>query len=871
MPRLRFSLLLPLLFALLFGCTFEGFATHQRAAEITYKHISGLTYEITLVSYTFTPSPANAYRDFLTISWGDGTASDIPRVILNNLPDSISYNKYVGQHTFPGPSNYTISCEDPNRNGGIINIPNSINTPLYIYAELTNSPFIGGYNNSPVLLVPPVDNGCVNQPFFHNPGAYDADGDSLSYRLVPCRGAMGQVIPGYSYPAASHSLKLNAVTGDLVWDSPMQQGEFNIAILIEEWRNHVRIGSVLRDMQIIVVACNNHPPVIEVPADTCIEAEKNLRFLVKAYDPDSNMVTLSGTGGPLIITNQPAEMDPNPSVGSGHTTAAFRWSTICGHVRKNPYQVFFKAKDNGSPVSLATMKSMDITVVGPAPVNLTATPMGNTITLHWDSYHCPNATGFLVYRKADSTGYVHGYCQTGVPGYLGYVKIGEVRNIDTTTFLDNNGGSGLVRGLRYCYMVVAVYPDRAESYASLEACATLKKDIAVITNVSVTSTDTRDGTIYLAWSMPTEIDHQQIPGPYKYIVLRSRSDQPGNFILLDSLNNLTDTIVNDHGLNTRDYSYTYRVDFYNVTPGNRFLVGASQTASSMFLTLAPHDKRLVLTWTNNVPWENLKFTIYRKDSGAGTFDSVGTSLKPVYNDKGLTNNVLYCYKIRSSGRYSASGFIDPIINLSQETCAIPEDKTAPCPPKLAVSVICEEQTNKLYWVKPADSCPDDMARYYIYYSPTSSNFTLIDSVLNPHDSTYIHKPANSFIGCYFVKAADSVGNISTASDTVCVDMPSCPEFQYRLPNVFTPNGDNFNQLFTPFPYLGVTEIKLEIYDRWGRMVFSTKDPDINWDGRDKTTGQPCSDGAYFYVCDVYENSLNGVVTRSLHGSVTLLR
>jgi len=103
---------------------FSSYATHQRAAEIYFHHLSGLTYEITLISYTFTPSPANAYRDFLTIDWDDGSTSQIPRVEEVNLPNEITFNRYVGQHTFTGPGDFIISCEDPNRNGGILNIPN---------------------------------------------------------------------------------------------------------------------------------------------------------------------------------------------------------------------------------------------------------------------------------------------------------------------------------------------------------------------------------------------------------------------------------------------------------------------------------------------------------------------------------------------------------------------------------------------------------------------------------------------------------------------------------------------------------------------------------------------------------------------------
>ena len=867
--RLILRFLLPVLVSFI-SAPASVFATHQRAAEITFRHLSGLTYEITLISYTFTPSPANAYRDYLTINWGDGTANEIPRILITYLPDEITFNKYVGTHDFPGPSTYTISCEDPNRNGGIMNIPNSINTPLFIFSELTISPFIGGYDNSPVLLMPPVDNGCVNQIFYHNPGAYDADGDSLSYRLVPCRGAQGQIIPGYTYPPASNSLTLNAVSGDLIWDSPEQQGEYNIAILIEEWRNGLKIGSVLRDMQIIIVACNNHPPVIDSVFDTCVEAGKNLRFPVKAYDPDSNNVTLTGTGGPLLLADNPATLEPNPAIGYGHVLALFRWNTVCNHVQNRPYQVFFKAKDDATPVSLASIKSIKIQVIGPAPKNLTTTPVGNNIALNWDNYSCSNATGYYIYRKADSTGYNPGYCETGVPSYLGYSKIDEITDISRTSYLDDNKGNGLMRGLKYCYLIVAVYPDKAESYASNEACAALKKDVPVITNASITATSEPAGSVYVAWSKPTELDTVQIPGPYKYIVVRSRSDSPQQFVMVDSLTNLNDTIITDNLLNTMQYHYSYRIDLYNVTPGNRFLVGSSQVASTMFLTAVPTDKMIKLSWTNEIPWNNHYFTIFRKDPDGITYDSVGSSTTPRFNNKGLVNGLNYCFRIKSTGNYSASGFVDPIINFSQEICAIPVDNVPPCPPLLTINTICENAENILSWTKPADSCPGDIARYYIYYTPVKGNPVVIDSILNPRDTSYNHKPNQSIAGCYGIVAVDSVGNRSDMSNIICIDNTDCP--QYTLPNIFTPNGDGKNDYFIPFPgYTSVNEVSMKIFDRWGKTVFETQDPAIQWDGKDKTTNQPCSDGTYFYVCDVYENTLNGLVKRNLHGSLTILR
>ena len=96
---------------------------------------------------------------------------------------NLHWMRCTNRHTYSSPGTYTMYMEDPNRNYGVVNIPNSVNVPMYVQTILVINPFLG-YNNSPTLLNPPVDVGCVDQIFIHNPGAYDVDGDSLSYRLV---------------------------------------------------------------------------------------------------------------------------------------------------------------------------------------------------------------------------------------------------------------------------------------------------------------------------------------------------------------------------------------------------------------------------------------------------------------------------------------------------------------------------------------------------------------------------------------------------------------------------------------------------------------------------------------------------------------
>ena len=873
------------IFSIFFFIANIAFATHQRAAEITYRHIEGLTYEFTITMYTYTPSPADNTREVMPIFWGDETGEEIPRIVFEDLEGvvDVTLNIYKGQHTFPAPGTYTVSVEDPNRNGGVVNIPNSVNIPMFIETSLLINPFLG-YNNSVQLLSPPIDLGCVGKRYIHNPGAYDIDGDSLSYQLVVCKGGGGFDIPGYTYPKTSDIFEIDPVSGDLLWETPVLQGEYNVAFVIEEWRHGVKIGTVRRDMQIEIVACDHEPPVILSIDDTCVMAGDTLQFEVKAYDPDGTNVELTAFGGPFEQSESPAEINPDPATGSDTVATTFYWETICEHIRFEPYTAVFKAKDNGFPVKLVDYKTVFILVTAPAPENLAVEALGNGMNLSWEKSLCENAIGYKIYRRSGPSGWDPDFCETGVPPYTGFRLIDEVEDLNTLTYRDEGVGGGLVHGIKYCYRVTAIFFDGAESFASNEACASLKKDVPIITHVSNDSLNLSSGNVLVVWSKPTELDTIQFPGPYKYLLYRNDGLVWGSEEKIAEFSGLNDTIYMDKSvnLNTHDGPYSYRIDLESESIG---YIGSSQKASSVFIQTKPSDSKITLTWFPVVPWENEKFVVYRKDPGATDYDLIGFSNLPKYIDKELTNGEEYCYYIKAIGHYSLAGLIDPLINFSQLVCEIPYDNTPPCKPLLRVETDCEEISNELIIkMPPSDTCEShedcdcEATWFRIYYSPPGTqNLQLIDSVesAEPDSTFYLHTNLESVVGCYTVSAVDSIGNVSEMSNIVCVGYDACPP--YELPNVFTPNNDGVNDLFIPKtgtsanPKANVDRIDMTIFNRWGNTMYTTEDPEINWDGKNKNNNRECADGVYYFVCDVYIITLNGIEKFNIKGAVTLIR
>jgi gliding motility-associated-like protein len=853
-----------LILTLLSFCFINMTATHNRAGEITYVQISDLTYEITLTTFTYTLSFAD--RPQLTIEWGDNSSSVVQRLPRESpLPNYYQKNVYKGIHTYPGPGAYKIVMQDPNRNFGIKNIPNSVNIVFSISTLLFVNPAMGR-NSTPVLLNPPYDKAAKGHIFIHNPGAFDPDGDSLSYKLTVCTRDDGRPIENYTFPPATHKFYVDSLSGDLVWDTPADTGKYNVAMEIQEWRNKRKISIVVRDMQIEVFNTNNNPPVNGPLKDLCVEVGDTVDLLVTSTDKDKDNIILKATSGIFGITSCPATFTVVDSTG-GRTVSRFHWIPCHPSVRNQPYDVIIKSEDDNAEIKLFDIDHFKIKVLGPAPVITNAFPEGKFIRLTWKPYSTSFISGFNIYRREGASAFKPDSCTAGIPLSTGFVKVGYAPGSSSVSFIDTENGQGLQFGKEYTYRIVAVYPNGTESKASNEITSTLVSGLPIITNVSVRNTDAKYGSIYLAWKKPDKLDTIPANGPYEYLIYRAEGITGTNYQLIKSLQtaDLNDTVYIDTLINTQSKAFIYKIELFNNAAGSRFRIGDPGIASSLFLEISPGDRKAKFIVHRNVPWINTRYDIFRLNEVNMKYDSVGTSNQLSFVDAGLENGKQYCYYIRSTGGYQNLNLPKNLKNLSEKICTTPVDNEPPCVPDLSVNSQCDSLYNILRWKITDPNCFDDVAGYNVYYKLTyDENLSLLTKIDDKNIFSYVHTPGEVIAGCYAISAFDNNGNESEKSVMICID--SC-NF-YEIPNVFTPNGDDINDRLVAKTSGLVDHVEFKLFNRNGLQLFQTTDPRINWDGTYK--GKIVSPGVYFYQCDVFERRITGMDTFHLSGFVHVI-
>lgn len=119
-------------------------------------------------------------------------------------------------------------------------------------------------------------------------------------------------------------------------------------------------------------------------------------------------------------------------------------------------------------------------------------------------------------------------------------------------------------------------------------------------------------------------------------------------------------------------------------------------------------------------------------------------------------------------------------------------------------------------------------------------------------------------GWYWVTIEDD-DNCWEISDTTYVNVISC-ECPVWLPNSFTPNNDGNNDVFAPVFECAPYDYKLDIYNRWGDIIYTMNDPSETWNGR--IAGEDLRDGVYAFQL-FYREIYDGIPTIKI-GHILLL-
>ncbi len=421
----------------LFLCTIAARANHLVGADLYYTWISGNQYKVTLVlygdcgsgasSYTALPSctpkicvfNGSSYITTLTLGIQAPIGAEITPVCASLIGGTQCSDPFS---TIPGITRYiyTATYTLPNTTGtwrfvfngelGVVagvsysagratsltNISVSPVTTIRLEAAIYNAV---ATNSNPILTVLPVPFFPVNNPDNYNPGAVDADADSLSFALTPAANGTGSGCPAtvgnvlylttpYVYSATNPlqvspgSLSFDPATGQIsFYPNAIQRAV--VVYTINEYRAGALIGSMQREMSFKVISTPVHPPIgymgsVTNPAGVVDDSSHfhicagngpfDISMGVYSDSPTYNL-TVSTTGVPTgctftVINNG----TPNPS-------ATISWTST--GVVPGAYTFFVTFRDDACPLNGQQTKAFTINIYPVPNVNYTIIDTNN--------------------------------------------------------------------------------------------------------------------------------------------------------------------------------------------------------------------------------------------------------------------------------------------------------------------------------------------------------------------------------------------------------------------------------------------------------------------------------------------------------------
>lgn len=235
-----------------------------------------------------------------------------------------------------------------------------------------------------------------------------------------------------------------------------------------------------------------------------------------------------------------------------------------------------------------------------------------------------------------------------------------------------------------------------------------------------------------------------------------------------------------------------------------------------------------------------------------------------------------------SGRYewstgATTAIIAPMVDsttafivafLFGDTCALRDTVRVTTVPAFSLAIASVPDTNRLHLGQSVQlfasvTPPQNLNGFSFTWQET-----IIDSKILPFSTPNIEvRPSSNDTASaairYTLRAVSPQGCVRVAEKVFRLLFPLT-----RLPNAFTPDGDGHNDFFEMRVLEGTAIIeRMQIFNRWGGLVFDSTDPKARWDGT--VNGQPAPSDVYLYRISWRRS--DGAQMPVAVGDVTLLR
>lgn len=841
--------------------------------------------------------PIGIYNDDPTQPWANKTllaSADVfvmsYQIVTPDLPDDcmLGDGQCIEESILEGTVNLPASTTGRHlylqlfaRNQAIDNIMDPGGTGMGFYAFMPPTTI---QNSSPVFTGIPVPYICINDTTYFSNSAVDPDGDSLvfSFRFpYDSQGSLGGLMdppailnwplaeaqyefdfsPYQPFGSAGYA-SIDPFTGATQY-VPTLIGNWVVAVEVEEWRNGQLIGIVRSDLQLLSVPCtDNQAPVSTVPLTTYYEvvAGEQLCIPLSFIDPDGDTVVVSSSSAIFDINqfNPPAQI-VGDSQGDGSLVTQICWTPACDLYSPVPFEFNLLVSDLACPPAFFV-----------ATIQIQVLPNLSTIMIDGPMEACAYETSVT-------------YCVEDAPNanYVWSVSGGTiVSNEDTACISVDWGPEGegwidVMRVAEGCTAItdspVTLLPvDLIGIDGPLENCE-------YASNVSYCIEEIPGATY--TWNISGGTITSSADGPC--ITVDWGSQGQGTIGVVrsgegcGSIGNITVTIIPgppvaiDGPVEACPFQSNISYCTENVANATY-----EWTVTGGTITSGANTSCITVEW--GTPGTGTISVFMSSDCGSEGYLQVTIGAAPAIQIEGPVENCAF----QSTSTYCTSEIPNGVYNWSVYGGTVTSATDGPCitvewgaSGAGSIEVVrssdqCNSEADLPIVIMPAPEATFEYTtdttctgvRALVYNTTpgsTSASWNLNDQLVSSTDSAIVPLPFGAQSGITLLITGQN-GCLGSVTDSIGV--ASFEELlSFAVPNVFTPNNDGKNDRFELVSDVPMIQCAtMEIFDRWGRKVFTSAEGSGSWNGKGEN-GEALADGVYFYLLTVNDEKIQGYV------------